>query len=168
MFGTKNRANSADDIQYHDQQRLAIDCPDCQKQNGRQAQMNPKRRQFALVIACIGLPLCILGILHYRANVPFETVQQFVSHIHAKRLDSAKAMIVETDRAKLPQEYWERIAKTEFTEDVGWSMSYTTTSLLHSLVVFWINVPDGASWRRDPSVQYHAKGRRITVHETNL
>jgi len=111
--------------------------------------------------------LC-LGVLHYRATVPFDTAHRFIGHIHAHRVDAAKSMIAPKDLGKLPPEYWDRIANTQFNDNIGRSMSYTPESLLHSVVVFWVNVPDGDAWNRDSSVQYYASGRHVMIHETDF
>jgi hypothetical protein len=124
-----------------------------------------KRGHLITLIVLSGFLLC-LGVLHHRATVPFRTTQQFVEHIHAHRMDAAKSMIVPADLEKLSAEYWDRLANTQFSDDIGWSISYTPQSLLQSVVVFWLNVPDEDGWYRD-SVQYHASGRKILVYKTN-
>jgi hypothetical protein len=112
--------------------------------------------------------LVVLGTFYHRATVPFKTAQTFINHLHDHQLDDAKFMIIPADREKLPAAYWDRIADTEFRDEIGWSMSYTPESLLHSIVVFWVNVPDGPDWQRDSSVQHYAHGRVITIHEVDL
>lgn len=119
-----------------------------------------------MTLTIVAAVVSVLGVLHYRATVPFDTVERFIGHIHAHRIDDAKAMIATQDLNRLPTEYWHRLANTQFNDDIGWSMSYTSESLLHSVVVFWINVPDGEGSNRDSSVQYYASGRLVTVHET--
>ena len=121
--------------------------------------------RWLAVVTALAIALCVL---YYRAAVPLDTAQSFLKLIHSGQIVDAQAMIVAPDRDKLPKAYWDRIAATEFRDNVGWSMSYTPQSLLQRMVVFWVNVPDGASWQKDSSVQYCAAGRSIIVQNTDF
>lgn len=129
--------------------------------------MKLKRKHLVTLVFVAILASC-LGVLYYRATVPFDTAHQFIRHIHAHRFNAAKSMIAADNLGKLPPEYWDRLASTEFNDDMGWSVSYTPESLLHSVVIFWVNVPDGDDWIRDSSVQYFASGRLIKIQYSSL
>ena len=126
--------------------------------------MKLKRGHRNLLIGVVGV-LGTLGVLYYRATIPFLTAQQFIKHIHTHQLDDAKSMLDQSDLDQLPEGYWNRLANTEFQDE--WLESYTIGSLIRSTIGFQLLFPNGA-YGAETTVQYYSIGQRIRVHHTEF
>ncbi|MBD3676498.1 MAG: hypothetical protein HUJ26_23550 [Planctomycetaceae bacterium] len=120
-----------------------------------------------ILIAIPLLVLCLTALYRYVAT-PLETADLFVQHVHAHRFDEAQQMLVPSELEKLPDGYWDELARFEF--DDSHYLSSPNPSVLWRQMVSFLPVVS-ATEEGVPTilaVKFTAVGTKIVVDEDSL